>query len=453
MSSVPGGTPAALHLALYVTETGAQLGAWRHPLAGDVPALDWRFYRDLARQAEAACIDFVFLADKLAIDDVYGASFEATVQSRAMPQHAEPLSIMAALAGATERIGLAGTVSATYADPYATARALATIDHLSGGRVGWNLVTSVSDSEARNFGRERHLDHDARYRKAEEFAQLLRKLWDSWGDGWRLADRASGQYADPGRLRYVDHAGEWFRVRGPLNVPRPPQGHPVQIQAGVSGNFQRTAAQAAEVIFAVQPDLARAQAFYADFKQRLAALGRDPDSLKILPGLVPVIGATPREARDLARELREKVLPRAALSFISASMNHDLSQYALHEPVPDIASRVTGSKGRFEAALRQAREQGLTLAEFGVGYAQSLSFFSPFGTAAEVADQIATWHQGRACDGFVVLPAIMPSGAQAFLSEVVPELQSRGIFRTAYPGRTLRDTLGLARPADGFWRG
>ncbi|MFZ4286045.1 LLM class flavin-dependent oxidoreductase [Variovorax sp. HJSM1_2] len=443
-------TPRQMHLALYLSEVGSQLGAWRHPLAGNTAPLDWRFYKDMAQKAERACLDMIFLADKLSVDDVYGGDFAASVSSRALPQHAEPLSVMASLVGATSQIGLAATVSATYSQPYTTARMLATIDHLSGGRVGWNVVTSVSDGEARNYGQAEHLGHDPRYDKAQEFVALVKKLWDSWEDNWLIRDQASGIYGDASKVHRVDHNGAWFKVRGPLNVPRPPQGHPVQIQAGVSSNFERTALEQAEVIFAVQPTLEKARDFYARFKQQLETVGRSANSLKVLPGIVPIVGHTRQDALDLQRELNEKLLPQAALSFMSASMNHDLAQYELHAPVPDIAARITGSKGRFQAVLKKAQDEKLTLAQLGVWYAQSLSFFAPLGTAEEVAEQLITWFEARACDGFVVLPAIMPLGANDFLEKVVPLLQQRGAFRKAYPGTTLRDTLGLQIPPNQF---
>ena len=437
-----------MHLALYVTETGSQLGAWRHERAAPSRTLDWRFYRDLAQRAEHACLDMLFLADKLSVDDVFGGDFKATVASRALPQHVEPLSVMASLVGATRHIGLAGTVSASYSHPYTVARTLATIDHLSEGRIGWNVVTSTSDGEGRNYGAAQHLAHDPRYDKAEEFVQVVKALWDSWESDWLIHDRAGGQYGNPDKVHRVDHVGDWFNVRGPLNVPRPPQGHPVQLQAGVSGNFERTAAREAEVVFTVQADFGKAQDFYRRFKQQVQDAGRARSSLKILPGVVPIVGETHREAQDLLRELKEKVMPLAALTFMSASMNHDLAQYPIDEPVPDIADRITGSKGRFQAVLQKARNEGMTLAQLGVWYAQSLSFFSPVGTVQEVCDALQHWHEQGACDGFVVLPAIMPLGADDLFDRIVPELQGRRVFRTAYPGRTLRDTLGLEVPAN-----
>lgn len=433
-----------MHLALYLAEHGIQHGSWRHPRAGHPRPLDWTFYRDLARKAEAACLDMVFLADKLAVDDVYGGDFRSAVASRALPQHAEPLSVIASLVGATSHIGLAATVSATYAHPYTAARTLATIDHLSGGRVAWNVVTSVSDGEARNYGQDHHLGHSERYAKAAEFTELLKKLWDSWEPDWRVLDRESGQYGDASKVHYVNHDGPWFKVKGPLNVPRPPQGHPVQVQAGVSENFEQTALAQAEVIFTVQSDRDRAQAFRTRFRQALATGGRSADSVKVLPGIVPVIGTTLREAQELERELKALVLPQAALSFMSASMNHDLAQYPLHGPVPDIADQLTGSRGRFEAVLQRARDAGWTLAQLGTWYAGGLGFFTPVGTADEIATSMQHWVQSGAADGFVVLPVLMPSGADEFLEQVVPTLQARGAFRTKYPGTTLRDTLGLS---------
>jgi len=235
-----------------------------------------------------------------------------------------------------------------------------------------------------------------------------------------------------------------------LNVPRPPQGHPVQVQAGVSGNFERTALEQAEVIFGVQRDLGKAQDFYRRFKRQLVEGGRAADSLKVLPGIVPIIGHTRREALDLERELKELVLPAAALSFMSASMNHDLAQYPLHQTVPDIAAQLTGSKGRFEVVLKKARDERWTMAQLAIWYAQSLGFYSPVGTASEVADELKKWCDEKGADGFVVLPAIMPTGADDFLEQVVPALQDRGAFRTQYPGATLRDTLGLQRPPNQF---
>ncbi|WP_217808673.1 NtaA/DmoA family FMN-dependent monooxygenase [Derxia lacustris] len=437
---------SSMNLALFVSDAGTHLGGWRHPRAAAPQPPDLAALRALALHAESACIDTLFIADKLALDDIHGGSFASTVETRAIGGHAEPLTALAALAGVTTRIGLAGTVSSSYSQPYTVARMLASLDHLSGGRAGWNVVTSVSDGEARNHGLAQHLEHGERYRRAAEFIEVVQALWDSWLPGWEIADKASGVYGDASRLRAIDHAGEFFRVKGPINLPRPPQGRPVLIQAGVSDDFRRVAAARAEVIFSVQPDEAKARDFYRSFKAEVAALGRSPEQVRILPGIVPVIGATEREARELDRELRALVLPRAGLSFMSASMNHDLGAYDPDSKVFDFTDRITGSKGRFEAVVRKAIAEGLTFAQLGKWYGESLSFLAPVGSADQVADVLARWYRERAADGFVVLPPFMPDGARDFLDKVVPELQARGVFRSAYAGSTLRETLGLTVP-------
>jgi FMN-dependent oxidoreductase (nitrilotriacetate monooxygenase family) len=438
---------ASMHIALYVTETGSHLGGWRHPLARHVKPLDLAFYQALAAKAEKACIDTLFFADKLAIDDIFEQSVQSTIKWRPTPQHVEPLSIMSALIASTSRIGLAGTISSTYNQPYATARALANIDHLSGGRAGWNLVTSVSDGEARNFGKDQHLSHEERYRKAEEFIDVVTRLWDSWQDDWTVLDKSSGVYGNPEKVHEINHKGDFFQVKGPLNVPRPPQGHPVLIQAGVSNNFQRVATGNASMIFTVQADKEKSRAFYQSFKEQVAANGRNPDHVKILPGVVPVIADTTEQALVLEKELKSLVLPQAGLTFMSASMNHDLSQYDINAIVHDFTDKITGSKGRFEAVVKKAVSDQMTFGQLGKWYAESHAFFCPVGTPDQVAEQLALWYNDKACDGFVVLPAYMPGAADDFIDKVIPALQARGVFRTAYPGSTLRDTLGLPVPA------
>ncbi|WP_211238087.1 NtaA/DmoA family FMN-dependent monooxygenase [Derxia gummosa] len=432
----------SMHLALYLTDAGIHLGGWRHPRAERVPPLDLGWYRRLAQAAEHACLDLLFIADKLGLDDIHGGDFTSTVETRAVGGHPEPITMLSALAGATERIGLAGTVSASYAQPYTVARQLASLDHLSGGRAAWNVVTSVSDGEARNHGRDRHYEHAERYRRAAEFIEVVHKLWDSWQSGWEVIDKAAGRHGDASRLRAIDHAGEFFRVKGPLNLPRPPQGRPVLVQAGVSGDFRRVAARHAEIVFTVAADEGKARAAYAEFKAEVAAAGRDPAAVRVLPGIVPIVGETERDARDLDRELRELVLPRAGLSFMSASMNHDLAAYDPQAKVFDFTDRITGSKGRFEPVVRRAAAEGLTFAELGKWYGESLSFLAPVGTAAQVAELMARWFRDGVADGFVVLPAFMPDGARDFLAGVVPELRARGAFREGYADApTLRERL------------
>jgi FMN-dependent oxidoreductase (nitrilotriacetate monooxygenase family) len=435
-----------MHIALYLAPNGFHFGGWRHPAAKVVDPLALKTYVDIAQTAERGKLDMVFIADKLAIDDIYGNDFAATVDFRTEGLRPEPWSILSALVAVTSKIGLAATVSTSYVEPYHAARSIAMLDHLSGGRIGWNAVTSTHDGEARNLGKPSHYDHATRYGRAEEFIDVVRKLNDTWDDDALLLDPESGRYADATKVRYLDHQGEWFKVRGPLSVPRPPQGQPVLIQAGASGAFKTLAAQKAEAIFAVLPHLRAGQDFYKAFKGLVKQYGRPADAVKVLSGLIPIIGDTEEQARALSLELNDLVLPIAGLSFMSGSMNYDLSQHPLDELFPDILDRITGSRGRFEYVIKKVRDEGLTLRQVGKWYAGSGAFITLVGTASQVAEQMTEWVAQRGCDGFVLMPPYMPGGLDDFVDKVVPELQARGAFRKDYTGDTLRDHLGLARP-------
>ncbi|QLF95102.1 LLM class flavin-dependent oxidoreductase [Pseudomonas sp. ABC1] len=434
-----------MHLALFVTHAGSHLAGWRHPLAENGNALDIRHYQRLAQRAEAAKLDMLFVADKLALDDIHGGDFEAAVTWRPSGSP-EPLALLSALSVLTERIGLGATISTSYHQPYHVARQFATLDHFSGGRAAWNAVTSVNDGEARNFGLDQHLGHAERYARAGEFIELVRTLWDTWEDDALIVDKASGRYADASRIHYADHQGEHFRVRGPLNLPRPPQGHPVLIQAGVSGTFQALAAANAEVIFPVQSTLEKAQAFYRQFKQQVLDAGRQADAVKVLPGLYPIVADSDQQAQDLAGELDELIQPIAGLAFMSASMNYDLARHDPQAPVPDIRDFIRGSKGRFDVVIGNAIEAGWSLQQLGRWYASSLAFAKLVGSPRTVAEEMERWLVEDAADGFVVMPPYSPGGAERFLDQVVPELQRRGVFRREYSGSTLREHLGLHKP-------
>lgn len=434
-----------LKLALFVSHAGSHLAGWRLPQAQTVNPLDIRGYQKLAQKAEAARLDMLFVADKLALDDIHGGAFDAAVTWRPNGSP-EPLALLSALSVLTTHIGLGATISTSYHQPYHVARQFATIDHFSGGRTAWNAVTSVNDGEARNFGLDRHLGHAERYARAAEFLDVVRGLWDSWEDDAIIADKASGRYTDASKLHYLDHHGEAFKVRGPLNLPRPPQGHPVLIQAGVSPAFQSLAAQNAEVIFPVQSTLEKGQAFYRTFKQQVVDAGRSPDDVKVLPGLYPIVADTDEEAQALAAQLDELILPITGLAFMSASMNYDLSQHDPKAPVPDIREHIRGSKGRFDVVIGNAIEAGWSLEQLGRWYASSLAFAKMIGSPNTIADQMQAWLEQGAADGFVVMAPYMPGGAERFLDQVVPELQRRGLFRTEYQGTTLREHLGLRKP-------
>ncbi|MHB8283142.1 MAG: LLM class flavin-dependent oxidoreductase [Caulobacteraceae bacterium] len=436
-----------MHLALFMTLTGSHLAGWRHPAADTRHPFDLSRYLELAAQAEAAKLDMVFIADKLAIDDIYGGDFQAAVAHRPAI-HPEPLTLLSVLSAATKQIGLGATVSTTYFEPYHAARMFASIDHFSNGRAAWNAVTSVNDGEARNFSRTEHLDHAARYERAGEFIDVVRQLWDSWDEDAIIADKASGLYADPSKMRYVDHQGDWLQVKGPLGSVRPPQGQPVLIQAGVSGAFRALAARNAEVIFPVQATLEKARAFYTDFKAQVVAAGRAPDAVKILPGLVPIVAPSDTEAADLEGELNDLILPVNGLSFMSASMNYDLSVHPLDGPVPDIRNEIRGSKGRFDVIIADAIARGLTLGELGRQYAKGLGFAKFVGSPQTVADLVEQWVEAGAADGFIIMPPFLPAGPEPFTDLVVPELQRRGLFRRDYAGSSLREHLGLAKPVN-----
>ncbi|WP_256992390.1 LLM class flavin-dependent oxidoreductase [Paenibacillus sp. XY044] len=438
-----------MHLGLFVTAAGHHAGGWRHPDAAVSDPLDPDYYQSIAQKAERAKLDMLFIADKLAIDDNYGSSFEMTVTHRPSLS-AEPLTLLAALSAVTDKIGLAATASTTYNEPFHIARKFATLDHLSKGRAAWNVVTSTSDAEARNFSKLEHLDHHARYDRASEFLEVVRSLWDSWEDDALLSDKEKGIFADKDKVHYVHHQGEWFNVRGPLNVQRPPQGHPVLIQAGSSGPFRDLAAKYAEVIFTAQPNFESASSFYDDFKGRLQALGRSRDDVKILPGTMLIVGHTEREAQEKERYLESLIHTNTGLAFMSGSMNYDLSKHPLDEPFPDIEHAIRGSRGRFQFVFRKAREEGLTLEQVARWYIASRSHHIVTGTPETIADRLEQWFRGGACDGFNLMAPYMTDGLDDILERVVPELQNRGLFRGDYSGVTLRDHFGLKQPVNRF---
>lgn len=438
-----------MHLALYLSPAGLHLGGWRHPLAGHEHPFDIRYYADLAAKAEAAKLDMLFVADKLAIDSIYGGTFDAAVRLRPSI-HPEPLTLLSALAMTTTRIGLGATISTSYNEPYHAARMFASIDHFSGGRAAWNAVTSVNDGEAQNFGRDAHFGHAERYERAAEFLDVMRLLWDTWEEAAIAPDTDANRYADPGKVHYADYEGKWFRVKGPLGSIRPPQGHPVLVQAGVSGAFQALAARNAEVIFPVQSTLAKAREFYRNFKEQVTAAGRSPEAVKILPGMVPIVAESDDAAAELEAELDALIEPETGLSFMSGSMNYDLSQHPIDGPTPDIRDSIRGSKGRFDAVIADAIQGKLTLGELAKSYAKGLAFPKFVGSANTVADLIEQWVAERGADGFIIMPPFMPVGVDRFFALVVPELQRRRLFRRDYAGTTLRDHLALARPANRF---
>jgi FMN-dependent oxidoreductase (nitrilotriacetate monooxygenase family) len=438
-------TPRQLKLGAFLMATGHHVAAWRHP---DVPAnagLDFAHYKHLARVAEAAKFDALFVADSVAAPS-------AEIASRmARSEHFEPLTLLSALSAVTDHIGLIATATTSYNEPYHVARKFASLDHLSGGRAGWNLVTSDNAAEALNFGRAEHIGHAERYSRAREFHQVVTGLWDSWEDDAFTRDKSSGQYYDPARLHVLNHSGEHFKVKGPLNVARSPQGQPVIVQAGSSELGRELAAQTAEVVFTAQTSLSKAQAFYADLKGRLAKFGRSTDSLKIMPGVFVVVGQSEAEAREKYESFQQWVEPEVGVALLGRMLgNFDLSGYPLDGPLPELPLTDSGQQSRQQLLTELAGAENLTLAQLGRRIAGGRGHYSLIGTPTQIADELQAWFEQGAADGFNVLVPHLPGGLEDFAASVVPELQRRGLFRTEYPGTTLREHLGLARPANRF---
>jgi FMN-dependent oxidoreductase (nitrilotriacetate monooxygenase family) len=365
----------------------------------------------------------------------------------------EPTVLLAAIAAVTERIGLIATASTTYNEPYNLARRFASVDHISGGRAGWNVVTTAGDAAARNFSLAGQPAHSQRYERAAEFLDVAKKLWDSWEDDALVADKGAGVWADSSRVHQVNHEGRHFQVEGALDVPRSVQGHPVIVQAGSSEDGKHFAARYAEAVFTAHQTLAAAQSFYADLKQRTTAAGRDPESIKILPGIVPVIGSTEAEARRLERELDELILPEHARRQLAGVLRVSPESLKLDAQLPaDLPSEdeIEGAKSRYTLIVNLARTERLTVRQLigRLGGGRGHRTFS--GTPEQVADAIQDWFQAGAADGFNIMPPVLPSGLDTFVDEVVPILRDRGLFRRDYTGRTLREHFGLAKPANSF---
>ncbi|MFF7858876.1 NtaA/DmoA family FMN-dependent monooxygenase [Streptomyces sp. NPDC007904] len=438
---MPSTGPRTLHLNAFLMNAGHHDAAWRHPRTQPERVTDLRYFQHLAQTAERGLLDSVFLADGLAL---WGnARYNALGGF-------EPLTLLSALATVTERVGLIATVSTTFNEPFHTARKFASLDHISGGRAGWNIVTSGTVNEARNFGQDEHLEHRLRYERAREFVEVATKLWDSWEDDAILLDRERGVYADTDKVRQIDHRGEYFGVQGPLNVPRAPQGHPLLVQAGSSEDGKEFAAQYAEAVFTAQQTLADGQSFYKDLKSRLARYGRTGDQLLVLPGIAPVIGSTEAEARALEQELTDLQVPEYGLAQLSGMLGTDLTGLPLDGPLPDLPEErdINGNKSRFTLVAELARRDGLTLRELiaRLGGGRGHRVFA--GTPEQTADQLEEWFTQGAADGFNIMPPHLPGGLEDFVDHVVPILQRRGLFRTEYTGRTLREHYGLARPAN-----
>jgi FMN-dependent oxidoreductase (nitrilotriacetate monooxygenase family) len=435
-----------LHLNLFFHSRGHHEASWRHPAASPLPLTDIRYYQDLAQRAEAALFDSVFLADQLALGpDV----------AQAARTWLEPVTVLAAVAVATSRIGMIATASTTYTEPFNLARQFASLDHISNGRVAWNIVTSWLATAARNFGGTGQVSHADRYARGEEFMTVVKALWDSWAEDAVVDDRAGGRYALPERIAPISHRGDFYQVAGPLNLPRCPQGRPVLVQAGSSDTGRRFAARHADAVFTAHVEKATAREFYADLKALAAAEGRSPGQVLILPGLSPMIAGTEAEAQRMANELNELADPEVGRKRLSGRFGgHDFSHLPLDRQLspadfPDPGS-VEAARSRTEVILNLVRRQQPTLRQLLAYLAGARGHFTTAGTPEQVADLIEDWFKDGAADGFNIMPPLLPAQLDVFSAEVIPLLQRRGLFRTEYTAATLREHYGLDWPTTAF---
>ncbi|MFE0400416.1 LLM class flavin-dependent oxidoreductase [Streptomyces nigra] len=434
-----------LHLNAFLMNTGHHEASWRLPESDPYAHVDLAHYVRLARTAERGTFDSLFLAD--------GPQLWSNLAQR--PAGAlEPLTLLTALATATEHIGLIATASTSYNSPYNLARKFASLDIVSGGRAGWNIVTTAGAEAARNFGLDAEPAHAERYARAAEFLDVAQKLWDSWEDDAIVADKAAGVWGDDAKIHPPRHRGTYFQVQGALNVPRTPQGYPLLVQAGSSEDGKRFAARYAEAVFTAQQTIEDARSFYADLKARTAEAGRDPDHIKVLPGIVPVIGSTEAEARAAEQVLEDHIVHTHGVARLESLLQLEPGTLELDAPLPaDLPSEdaVEGAKSRYTLVVELARRERLTVRQLIGRLGGGRGHLTFAGTPEQVADAIETWFTQGAADGFNIMPPVLPSGLDAFVDHVVPILRERGLLRTAYgPRRTLRERYGLPRPANQY---
>jgi FMN-dependent oxidoreductase (nitrilotriacetate monooxygenase family) len=428
--------------------------SWRH-VATEPDYLSAEYYQRIARTLEAGMFHLAFFDDRLAMPDRYADDPAEALRHGIRVVKLDPIPLMTAMGLATRRLGIGGTCSTTYFEPFHVARVFATLDHLIGGRAAWNVVTSLNDSEAANFGRDAHLEHDRRYDRADEFMATVLGHWDSWADDAIAYDRDDGRFADPIKVRRLDHRGEWFRSRGPFTVPRTPQGRPVIIQAGQSGRGRAFAARWAELVFVIQPGLEAARRGYRSFKDAVADAGRDPRQVRVLPAIYCVTGETAAIAEEKAAYIDALAEPIDALVLLSEALNYDFARKGLDEPFTDdeLAS-IGGLQALRDRVVRATGNHRPTPRDFveisGRGTTREFTRF--VGPPRRVADELEEWFTTEACDGFVLAATHMPGAYDDFVRLIVPELQRRGLFQTEYAGATLRDNLGLPRAAAGDWQ-
>ncbi|MES2532972.1 MAG: LLM class flavin-dependent oxidoreductase [Pseudomonadota bacterium] len=449
-------TPSQMTLVAFLQAQNCSnlVASWRHPDTQPgygTPA----YYQHIAKTLERGKFQMAFFDDRLAMPDRYGDDHVETVENGVRAVKLDPISVLTAMGLATERLGLGATYSTTYYEPFHVARVFATLDLLTQGRVAWNVVTSLNNSEAANFGAQEHLAHDLRYERADEFLEVVQGHWDTWQEGALIEDRATGRFADGSKVKRLDHEGKWFRSRGPFTVPRSAQGHPVLIQAGQSGRGSEFAARWGELVFVIYPNVQVARKSYAEFKAKVAAHGRDPAKVKVAPAVYVITGDSRAEAEDKKAAIDALVKPVDGLALLSEVLNFDFATKKPDDPFTDEELQsISGLRAILDRVVAQSGKARPTLADFlhhsGRGTTRELMTF--VGSKTDVADQMEDWFKSGACDGFVLAATSMPGSYEEFVNLVVPELQRRGVFHRDYEGATLRDNLGLARPNAGDWK-
>ena len=430
-----------MRLGAFLAGTGSNMASWRHPQAVADGAINLEYYKTLTRKAEAAKLDFVFFGDGLYISEKSHPIFL---------NRFEPLTLLATLAAHTTHIGLGATLSTTYSDPYTVARQFASIDHISGGRAGWNIVTSPLEGSALNYSRAEHPQHDLRYQMAHEFLEVTKGLWDSWEDDAFVRNKETGQFIDPSKMHRVNFRGEFYSVQGPLNISRSKQGRPVLLQAGSSEAGKEFAAKHADVIFTGQPTLEDARNFYQDIKGRAHKNGRNPDEVLILPGCAPIVGRSAEEAEQKYQEIANLVVIEDALNYLGRYFQDlDFTQYGLDDPFPELGDYGrSGWESATDKLKKLASDDKLTLRQMAIRTTTPKTVF--VGTATQVADTMQAWFEAGAADGFMVNCAVLPVGLNDFIDQVLPILKQRDLFRNEYEYDTLHQNLGLPIPQNQY---
>ena len=423
-----------MKLGLFLMGTGHHIASWRHPEAQADASENVEFFKEVAKKAEQGKLDMLFLSDGLSFNELSHPAEQVRF---------EPLTLLSVLSTVTKNIGLTATASTTYNEPFHIARKFSSLDHLSGGRAAWNIVTSYYEAEASNFNQDKHLDHSLRYERADEFVEVVKGLWDSYEDDALARKKETGEYITKGKLHTLNHKGNYYAVRGPLNSSRPPQGRPILVQAGSSDAGTTLAAKQADVIFTAQQTLEDAQTFYKKLKDKAVAAGRDRDDIKIMPGVSVYVAETEEKARAKYEELQQLITPEIGLDFLADYLGYDLSNHDLDGPLPKHIPPTNGNRSRQQLIIELAERENLTIRQLYMRIAGSRGHRIIFGSPSQIADQLIEWIENEAADGFNLMPPYFPGGFTDFIDLVIPELQKRGVFRTAYEGTTLRENLGL----------